>query len=758
MLIRKTDGVPVWVKKYQMRGPYNGSNSFILRALVTDGRYIYMSGISQNENVLLKISADGSVVLAKRTPAGSVSLGWMGLKTGGRLLTSVSSYSAGGYVNGVVEMDTNFAILRSQFMKVPRNGRNGALIPFSDSVTYSAGSLWHENPYWASLYFQKYNFNSSFASCAVDDLLLSFNNFQQTVTAKQVSEVTLTPPQTMPLNIFYETAHLAYSGYYCGNNTNCSKLEINGPALICDTATTYSFNAKLNNDCKGNVLWQMDTVAGQLKIVLMTDTLVKVQVRKSGSFSLRGKVFANCGWLEDTITVQASISKAILDLGEDTTICAGNSYVLHAGAGFGSYLWQDGSTDSVFVVKQRGKYSVKVTSCGNTLTDSVFVRAAPPISFDAGPDRTKCNADTLHLTAPAGFLNYSWSNNYKISSLSSSTVIVNPLVDTSYFVKAEKTPGCYVYDTVRITVNTSPSIDLGRDTSFCTGDSMVLRAANGFQTYEWNNGSKSHQLAVRTTGSYSVIGTTSQGCKSFDTLKITEVFALPLVSLNKTPGLCMGESRTLDAGSFISYLWQDGSKGKTFMIRDTGRYYVKVTDKNGCKGGDTVIIKSLFSLPEKFLPADTFLCSYEKLELKSRLNYKDYLWNTGGNKPSIIVTQPGTYWLQVYDSNNCKGNISVTIRSKDCMVGFYVPSAFTPNGDGKNDLFRPLLYGNVKKYTFTIYNRMGQVVFQTSEMQNGWDGKIGGLPHQTSTFVWVCSYQLEGGEVKQEKGTVTLIR
>jgi hypothetical protein len=53
---------------------------------------------------------------------------------------------------------------------------------------------------------------------------------------------------------------------------------------------------------------------------------------------------------------------------------------------------------------------------------------------------------------------------------------------------------------------------------------------------------------------------------------------------------------------------------------------------------------------------------------------------------------------------------------------------------------------------------MGQVVFQTSEMQNGWDGKIGGLPQQTSTFVWVCSYQLEGGEVKQEKGTVTLIR
>jgi len=92
------------------------------------------------------------------------------------------------------------------------------------------------------------------------------------------------------------------------------------------------------------------------------------------------------------------------------------------------------------------------------------------------------------------------------------------------------------------------------------------------------------------------------------------------------------------------------------------------------------------------------------------------------------------------------------------MDGFYVPSAFTPNNDGKNDIFRPLIFGNVKKYQFTIYNRWGQIVFQTTEIGKGWDGKFGGMQQDPNVFVWTCTYQLEAEEVKHEKGSVTLIR
>jgi gliding motility-associated-like protein len=73
-------------------------------------------------------------------------------------------------------------------------------------------------------------------------------------------------------------------------------------------------------------------------------------------------------------------------------------------------------------------------------------------------------------------------------------------------------------------------------------------------------------------------------------------------------------------------------------------------------------------------------------------------------------------------------------------------------------VFRPLLFGNVKKYQFTVYNRWGQIVFQTKELQKGWDGKVGGVPQQSNAFVWTCSYQFEGETQRTEKGSVMVIR
>ena len=76
----------------------------------------------------------------------------------------------------------------------------------------------------------------------------------------------------------------------------------------------------------------------------------------------------------------------------------------------------------------------------------------------------------------------------------------------------------------------------------------------------------------------------------------------------------------------------------------------------------------------------------------------------------------------------------------------------------KNDFFRPLLFGNVKRYQFTIYNRWGQVVFQTNEVGKGWDGRLSSVHQGTFVFVWLCEYQFEGDELKIQRGTVTLIR
>jgi hypothetical protein len=188
------------------------------------------------------------------------------------------------------------------------------------------------------------------------------------------------------------------------------------------------------------------------------------------------------------------------------------------------------------------------------------------------------------LNAPDGFMNYSWTPSYNITPLASQKVVVRPTVDTFYAVKAEKTPGCFAYDTVRVTVYRAPAIQLGSDLSFCSGDSSTFNASSAFSSYLWSSEENTQKIAVRAAGQYKVTGTTDKGCKSTATLVVKNVWPLPLVNLDNNPELCFGGSRTLTAGNYSSYLWHDGSTSRTYIAKGIGRNYVQVTDIHGCMG------------------------------------------------------------------------------------------------------------------------------------------------------------------------------
>jgi gliding motility-associated-like protein len=153
-----------------------------------------------------------------------------------------------------------------------------------------------------------------------------------------------------------------------------------------------------------------------------------------------------------------------------------------------------------------------------------------------------------------------------------------------------------------------------------------------------------------------------------------------------------------------------------------------------------------------------FICSYGTLELKAVRTYQSYLWSNNATIPAIIISKPGTYYLQVLDDNACQGKDTINVKLKDCMQGFYAPNAFTPNNDKTNETFRPLLFGNVKQYRFMIFNKWGSKVFESNTPGDGWNGLINGIPQDSNTFVWTCSYQLEGEPVQVRKGTMVLIR
>jgi gliding motility-associated-like protein len=547
------------------------------------------------------------------------------------------------------------------------------------------------------------------------------------------------------------------SATICSIFNSCSRLELTGMDTVCGFGDTFKIDVSQNKGCYTSPLFRYDT--SYFSIIDFSNGVITLQAKKAGKSVFTAMLATDCDTLYDSLEIHVFDPPTTVYIGPDTVLCAGNTLVLDAGPGFSSYAWQNNSSGSALVVSLAGTYFVAATdACGIIRRDTVIVTAAAPIFFSVGPDRTKCNADTLQLHAPAGFLNYSWSNNYNISSLRTQTVVVNPLMDTTYFIKAEKSPGCFAFDTVRITVDHSPVINMGNDTSICYGDSIRWIAPAGFVSYQWNTGAVMRQVNVTAAGIYFVHALYANGCVSADTVKLLQVYNRPVVPLNHDSTLCAGSTRTLDAGNFRTYLWSNGSTARRISVNAIGNYNVEVTDDRGCKSKDSVNIKTILPLPKHFLPRDTTICFYQAVRLSPNRGYNEYTWQNNAHAAFIEIREPGVYWLEVTDNRQCKGRDSIVVKQLDCLKGFYVPNAFTPDKNGKNDLFKPLLFGNVKQYRFTVFSRWGIVVFESRTINEGWDGNVAGKQQDNGTFVWMCTYQFEGEEVRVEKGSVIVVR
>src|SRR5688572_17314562 len=330
-----------------------------------------------------------------------------------------------------------------------------------------------------------------------------------------------------------------------------------------------------------------------------------------------------------------------------------------------------------------------------------------------------------------------------------------------------------------------PSAFLPADTSICTnGGSLTINALPGFTNYLWYNGSINTSITINNPGTYWLEVTDQKNCKNKDSITVA-LYGPSTTSITKQPvnvSLCDkgNTSFSIKATGHSSSLWQVNTGSGWINLTNNANYAGSATDSliisnvkttmnnyqyrcmvvNRC---DTLFSSAsalvVFSLPNAFLPADTSICDYGgSLTINALPGFTKYLWNNSSINSSITITNPGIYWLEVTDQKNCKNKDSITVASKQCLKGFYVPTAFTPNRDGKNDLFRPLLFGNVKKYQFIIYNRWGEVVFETTDMSKGWNGDLKGRTQSTNLFVWLCYYELEGEEKKFEKGSVVLIR
>lgn len=153
---------------------------------------------------------------------------------------------------------------------------------------------------------------------------------------------------------------------------------------------------------------------------------------------------------------------------------------------------------------------------------------------------------------------------------------------------------------------------------------------------------------------------------------------------------------------------------------------------------------------------DQFICTGQQIKLQLNIPGVNYLWQDGSSSSSFNVINDGTFFVDI--TNNCgTTRDSILFVKTECQV--YVPNAFTPNNDGKNDYFKASGTGNVIEFEMNVYNRWGQLVFKTKDKSKGWNGTLKSMPQPGSVYVWTVRFKTATNSSEQfMKGTVVLIR
>jgi len=298
------------------------------------------------------------------------------------------------------------------------------------------------------------------------------------------------------------------------------------------------------------------------------------------------------------------------------------------------------------------------------------------------------------------------------------------------------------------------------DTAICPGNSIVLKAEAGFQSYLWDDGSTGDTL-ISKPGSHWVL--CGDYCHSRVDTFIVDSLENPAVFLGSDTIICSPPpfiAEPLFVNEHATLLWSDGSRGSSMKVDSSGSYWVQATI-GSCRSADTINVQ-LYNVRQN-LGSDISICWGEPVNIRLQANVPDgasAYWNNGDTSPGITATDTGAYWV-VVNLQPCSGSDTVGILYEKCMCQADVPTAFTPNNDGLNDVFLPVIESGcpVGEYVLSIYNRWGQRIFVGYTPQAAWDGTFNGKPADAGTYMYDLKFT--GGTQRRsfsKKGDVHLLR
>jgi hypothetical protein len=401
------------------------------------------------------------------------------------------------------------------------------------------------------------------------------------------------------------------------------------------------------------------------------DSTQVIVVRAAGSYSVTVIDTNGChGSASFTVTTIPRPAPTIVPSGP-TTFCEGGSVVLDAGEGYASYQWSSGELTREIVVREPGVYRVAVINANGCtgISDSIAVTVAPRPSISINGPSTICpNSEGIYSVAAAAGEHYRWSVSGAGGSIvagdGTSEITVRWGASGSGRVEATATTdaGCEGRSELDVAIGSelTPTITSSRPTSLCPGDSVTLDAGD-YASYRWSTGETTRTITVRDPGDYRVTVSDAGGCGGTSKPMAVTLNAKPAPVISAPGGttMCEGESVMLDAGAGYSrYLWTNGARTRTILVRAPGSYAVVVTDSNGCSNASPEVTVEATAKPRPEIVGPALVCRGSTIGYRTRGTAgNSYAWKVSGG---TIIAGDGTPEVVVRWGSGGGGTLDLT--------------------------------------------------------------------------------------------------
>ncbi len=488
------------------------------------------------------------------------------------------------------------------------------------------------------------------------------------------------------------------------------------------------------------------------------------------AFNVAGNCLENpYQFVDATVTTYGYVSNWLWNFGDNISTDTSSSQNPY-------YQYSTPGTRNVTLIVSNSK------GCTDTLAHQVAILTKPIITLPF-KDTLICIADTLQLSASTGAVSqFSWSPGYNIINPNTQNPSVYPQSTTNYIVFADDGKGCTNTDTLTVNVVSAAFVNLGNDTTICSGDGIPISPQTNALYFSWTPATALSDPTVatpvanpQTTTQYTVLASISKKCMATDSIQI-KVVPYPLANAGPDTTICFGKTAQFNASiNGSSFLWSPVNSLFRYNTltpvagpQSTTIYTLSAYDTLGCpKPGIDSVIVTVLPPVDAYAGNDTSIVFNQPLQLNATggVTYQ-WLPLTGLNNPGISdpVAILGnnidsiTYKVLVTTAQGCSAYSDVTVHVFKTLPEIFVPSAFTPNGDGKNDILKPIIVGIKQFNFFQVYNRWGNMLFSSGNPSFGWDGTFGGTRQQSGTYVYVAQAVDYLGHTITRKGTVVLIR